>query len=433
MPLRRRAGGGADHPAGPGGDPGGGRAQPALALGAAAGGAQADQGAATATTKRGGSDGGPRGNRSPPRRRHGAGASRSTPASQPAPASAASRPLARGIAPAPAGRARAPMPARLVPLAVGRTAVAVSGIAESGLVRRLTRGRLWIGALTTLLVGIVALNVLALSFNATASRTGMQADALKREISILRAKLAETGASDQRVQTQAAALGLIVPEPGSITYVQPQAERRRDRRQAARRRGADRAPTARLDAVIERRIGLLFACFLLLFCFAIGRAAWVQGVQGGGLERRRPKPAHPDRDHPRAARPDPRSKGAGAGRLRGRRRRGRDPLPGRASARQPPAAWPSALHVPEADILRALADRSSGFAYLAREVDLATAERVRKLDIAGVVTVPSTRRIYPEGKLAAQVIGTSGSTTRDSPGSRPPTTTCSAPPAASAR
>jgi hypothetical protein len=111
------------------------------------------------------------------------------------------------------------MPARLVPLAVGRTAVAVSGIAESGVVRRLTRGRLWIGALTTLLVGIVALNVLALSFNATASRTGRQADALKRENSILRGRLAEAGASDQRIQTQAAALGLIVPEPGSITYV----------------------------------------------------------------------------------------------------------------------------------------------------------------------------------------------------------------------
>ena len=35
--------------------------------------------------------------------------------------------------------------------------------------------------------------------------------------------------------------------------------------------------------MIERRIGLLFACFLLLFCVAIGRAAWVQGVQGGRL------------------------------------------------------------------------------------------------------------------------------------------------------
>jgi hypothetical protein len=117
--------------------------------------------------------------------------------------------------------ARAPMPARLVPLAVGRTAVAVSGLAESGLVHRLTRGRLWIGALTTLLVGIVALNVLTLSFNATASRTGTQADTLNRQISILQGQLAQAGASDQRIQAEAAHLGLIVPEPGSITYLRP--------------------------------------------------------------------------------------------------------------------------------------------------------------------------------------------------------------------
>ena len=113
------------------------------------------------------------------------------------------------------------MPARLVPLAVGRTAVAVSGLADSGLVHRLTRGRLWIGALTTLLVGIVSLNVLALSFNASSSRVGRQADALKREISALRAKIAIDGASNQRIQAVAAQLGLIVPEPGSVGYLRP--------------------------------------------------------------------------------------------------------------------------------------------------------------------------------------------------------------------
>ena len=66
------------------------------------------------------------------------------------------------------------------------------------------------------------------------------------------------------------------------------------------------------------------------------------------------------------------------------------------------------LHVSRTDLERSLGDRSSGFAYLAREVDLATAEQVRNLDITGISTVPSTRRIYPEGKLATQVIGTVG-------------------------
>ncbi len=116
------------------------------------------------------------------------------------------------------------MPARLVPLAVGRTAVAVSGLADSGLVHRLTRGRLWIGALTTLLVGIVSLNVLALSFNASSSRVGMQADALEREISIS----AGQDRHERRLQRsasrrQAASLGLIVPEPGSVGYLRPRA------------------------------------------------------------------------------------------------------------------------------------------------------------------------------------------------------------------
>jgi cell division septation protein DedD len=113
------------------------------------------------------------------------------------------------------------MPARLVPLAVGRTAFAVSGVADSGLVHWLTRGRLWIVVLTTLLVGIVSLNVLALSFNASSSRVGMQADELKREISGLRAKIATDGASNQRVQAAAANVGLIVPEPGSVGYLRP--------------------------------------------------------------------------------------------------------------------------------------------------------------------------------------------------------------------
>jgi hypothetical protein len=134
--------------------------------------------------------------------------------------SSPARSARRGAA-ARAARPRSAMPARLVPLAVGRTAVAVSELADSGLVHRLTRGRLWIGALTTLLVGIVSLNVLALSFNASSSRVGRQADALNREISALRAEIATNGASNQRIQAAAAQLGLVVPEPGAVGYLRP--------------------------------------------------------------------------------------------------------------------------------------------------------------------------------------------------------------------
>jgi cell division protein FtsL len=133
---------------------------------------------------------------------------------------ARSRPATRTAHPA-RRRQPTPTPARLVPLAVGRTAGAVSGLADSGLVHRLTRGRLWIGVLTTLLVGIVSLNVLALSLNASSSKVGRQADSLKREISALRAEIATNGASNQRIQAAAAELGLIVPEPGSVGYLRP--------------------------------------------------------------------------------------------------------------------------------------------------------------------------------------------------------------------
>ncbi len=159
--------------------------------------------------------------------------------------------------------------------------------------------------------------------------------------------------------------------------------------------------------MIERRIGLLFACFLLLLLVAIGRAAWVQGVQGGGLSA------------------DAQSQHTQTVTIPGQRgrildRKGRELAvsedaadviatpyqvqdPARAAHRLAPL-----LQVPAAEILRSLADRSSGFAYLARQVDLTTADRIRKLKLAGIGTVPSSRRIYPEGKLAAQVIGTVG-------------------------
>ena len=62
----------------------------------------------------------------------------------------------------------------------------------------------------------------------------------------------------------------------------------------------------------------------------------------------------------------------------------------------------------EEDILKAIADRSSGFAYIARKVDLAEAEKVSELDLPGIGLLPDSRRIYPQGELAGQVIGTVG-------------------------
>jgi hypothetical protein len=108
-----------------------------------------------------------------------------------------------------------------IPVAVGqRTAVAVGGLADSGVVHRLTRGRLWILLLAALLAGIVALNVLSLSFSASASRVAAQADAIQRENSVLRARLA-SDVSSQQVQAAGERAGLLMPAPGAIDYLRP--------------------------------------------------------------------------------------------------------------------------------------------------------------------------------------------------------------------
>ena len=151
------------------------------------------------------------------RRRAAAPARTRRPRARPAPRSA----TRTASSAAPAGRLQPRCPPGSCPLAVGRTAGAVSGLADSGLVHRLTRGRLWIGALATLLVGIVALNVLASASTRPSSRVGRQADCAEAGELGLRAQIATDGSSNQRIQAAAARLGLIVPEPGSIGYLRP--------------------------------------------------------------------------------------------------------------------------------------------------------------------------------------------------------------------
>ncbi len=130
------------------------------------------------------------------------------------------RPAIRAVAPRASARTAPRAPTRFVPVAVGRTAVAVGGIADSGIVIRLTRSRGWIGVMAFLLVGIVALNVVALSFNSGSSKTAGISDKLRQENQALRAEITG-GLSNERLQRVAARMGLVVPEPGAIAYLTP--------------------------------------------------------------------------------------------------------------------------------------------------------------------------------------------------------------------
>src|SRR5215211_8090001 len=159
--------------------------------------------------------------------------------------------------------------------------------------------------------------------------------------------------------------------------------------------------------MVDRRIGLLFASFLVLLCLAFGRAAWVQGIQGAGLS------ADAQSQQTETV-PVPGLRGTILDRKGRELAVSEDAVdvvatpyqvkePDRAAQRLAPI-----LHASEADVLKALASGSPGFAYVARNVDLSAVGRIRKLALPGITIVPASRRVYPEGKVAAQVIGTVG-------------------------
>lgn len=141
----------------------------------------------------------------------------------------------RGRAPA-AGRRRSritpPGGVAMIPVhAVGGAAGAVGGMADSGVVVGLTRGRRWIAVLGILLGGIVALNVWGLSMSASTTGSASKIDELERANTVLRAQIAKRSSSD-RVQELAAGLGLETPTPKAVDYLK---YRRHDPAKAAER------------------------------------------------------------------------------------------------------------------------------------------------------------------------------------------------------
>lgn len=159
-------------------------------------------------------------------------ARRPAPARKPAPPRKAPAVRAAAARPARAATAPARVPQRIRPkpkrasggqpslaIAVGRTAVAVGHLPDSGLVVRMTRGRAWIGVLGVLLVGIVALNVVTLSFAASSGRIYQNIEALEQDNSIVRGRDAQMSGT-ARVRHEAAALGLRMPSADQVRLVE---------------------------------------------------------------------------------------------------------------------------------------------------------------------------------------------------------------------
>ncbi|HEX2360153.1 MAG TPA: penicillin-binding protein 2 [Solirubrobacterales bacterium] len=159
--------------------------------------------------------------------------------------------------------------------------------------------------------------------------------------------------------------------------------------------------------LIDQRLGLIFCFFALLFSVALARSFWLQGVRGGEL------------------RADARSQQVTTVEVPGERGRVLD-RNGKVLAVSEDAATVVAtpyqikdpvrtarrlsqvLPVTEDEIEDALSDREAGFAYITKQADLDDADQVEKLGIEGIDTIPDSKRVYPQGELASQVIGAVG-------------------------
>jgi hypothetical protein len=148
---------------------------------------------------------------------------RQKPAHKPARSRAVAAPAKAPVRRAPARKPatkRAPAGRPKLAVVAGRTAVAVRQLPDSSLVVRMTQGRLWIGVLGVLLVGIVALNVATLSFATASGRVDQQITALEKENSMLESREAERF-STARIRGEAGELGLAMPnteEPRLVEY-----------------------------------------------------------------------------------------------------------------------------------------------------------------------------------------------------------------------
>jgi hypothetical protein len=95
---------------------------------------------------------------------------------------------------------------------------------DSTLLERLVRGRGWILLLGTLLFGLVALNVSLLKLNAAAGHQAERAKVLRIQNAKLRGKVSRLASGD-RLRAAAADMGLVMPEPKKIHYLNARADR----------------------------------------------------------------------------------------------------------------------------------------------------------------------------------------------------------------
>jgi cell division protein FtsI (penicillin-binding protein 3) len=159
--------------------------------------------------------------------------------------------------------------------------------------------------------------------------------------------------------------------------------------------------------VVNRRIRLIVAVFALVFAAALVRATWLQAVRAAPLDRlaasqHRETVAVParrgaiyDRSGVELAVGEP------ATTVYANPKQIRDPQAVAMAAGR-------ALGLDPARLLPLLSDRTRGFVFVARKADPHAAEQLRREAIVGLGFYPEERRVYPQRRVASEVVGYAG-------------------------
>ena len=157
----------------------------------------------------------------------------------------------------------------------------------------------------------------------------------------------------------------------------------------------------------NRRIVVLAVFFALLLGTTLARAFWLQGIKGAqyaamALSQHRETvvvPAGRGTIFDRSG--DPLAIGEQAITVYANPRQVVNP-------REVTLAVSRLLHLDPEQVYPLLADRSKGFVYVERKAEPAKAAALEKRHIPGLGFYPEERRTYPQGRVAAQVLGFAG-------------------------
>jgi cell division protein FtsI/penicillin-binding protein 2 len=159
--------------------------------------------------------------------------------------------------------------------------------------------------------------------------------------------------------------------------------------------------------LLNRRIRLLLVFFVLAFVGTLGRAVWLQAVQAQPLDRLARGQHHATIEVPAA-------RGSLLDRHGVELAIGKQAITVYANPRHvadPRATAMAVGRVLQIDADRLypkLADRSRGFVYVARKADPKRAKALKALNLTGLGFYPEERRAYPQGAVAAHVLGFAG-------------------------